>query len=374
MEKSQQSFAQSLLADQILARLFQRHFDNAVSALRRFENLLSSVDLPFDLKAQLRELILPAQPRIPNPPIYVYYYVPDSRKGTDKAVDSNNFPNPLHEAYLHKADGIGINLGCPIRLFHALVELEKLPKADQKNPREGLKDPREHLTAIEELLWLFGWKSMAKQRRGGQLEGASGDVDWAFEAAGLQICLEAKFRQSDWMRLTDGDTFVMAGDGFLSKATHKFPKGSLTSSLHVVGITFYSTMTHEIFCHIGDELRSAPQIDVVVARSLIQMTHVISVKPNVKDAIFGALAEPTNKDFPMVGGVICHRVEQAERLRLRKKAEPSFNHSGAFCWPLETRIVIPPPPDLYDFYRISIPSRKPDGEPVYEVIPKFSTP
>jgi hypothetical protein len=64
MERSQRSFQQSLLADEILARLFQHHFDVAISALRRFENLLSSVDLPFDLKAQLRELNYPAQPQI----------------------------------------------------------------------------------------------------------------------------------------------------------------------------------------------------------------------------------------------------------------------------------------------------------------------
>jgi hypothetical protein len=372
MEKPKQSFQQSAHAGQILARLFQRHFDDPIPALVRFEKLLSSVELSFDFKSQLRELNLPVQPGLPNPPKYVYYFVPDSRRGTDKVINIK-YADPLHQAYLHKADGIGINLGCPVRLFRALEELEKLSSADQKSPREFLKDPREHLTAIEELLWLFGWKSMTKQKRGGQLQGASGDVDWSFEAAGLPVYLEAKFRQSDWMRLTDKESFMMAGDGFLSKATHKFPTGSLNSGLHVVGITFYDSMTEDIVFRIGDELRSAPQIDVVVCRSLIQMFHVISIRQNVRDAIFGILAVPTNKDFPMMLGVMCDRAEQAKRMELRPKQQPARNTSGVLCWPLKPKLVIEPPPiDLDDFYRISISSRKPDGEPIYEVVPRFS--
>ena len=104
--KPQQIFEQSILADQMLARLFQRHFGDPISALRRLENLLSLVELPFDLKAQLRELDFFPQPEVPNPQKFVYYFVPNSRKGTDKIVDPAKFPDPLHQIYLNKADEI----------------------------------------------------------------------------------------------------------------------------------------------------------------------------------------------------------------------------------------------------------------------------
>lgn len=55
---------------------------------------------------------------------------------------------------------------------------------------------------------------------------------------------------------------------------------------------------------------------------------------------------------------------------------------GALCrggqlflgrWPLEMRKDLPEAPEMEGLYHISIPSRKPDGEPVYQVIPKFLT-
>lgn len=370
VNKPNQSFQQSMLADEILARLFQRHFDDPISALRRFEKLLALAELPFDLKTQLRELILPPQPSVPSPPRFVYYFVPNSKRGTDKVIDAK-ISDPLHNAYLNKADGIGINLGCPIRLFRALEALEKLPKPDQKSPREGLKNPLEHLTAIEELLWLFGWKSMTGQRRGGQIQGARGDVDWAFEAAGLPVYLEVKFRQSDWMRLSDAESFMMTGDGFLSKAIHKFPNDAMDSGLHIVGITLYHNLTRDILYQIGDELRAAPQIDAVVVRSLIQMTHVISLKLEMRDVVFSVLVQPSNRDFPTAHGVIYDRAEKAERVKLRTKEPPATNSSGVLCWPLEMRKDLPEAPEIEGLYNISIHSRKPDGEPVYHVIPKF---
>jgi hypothetical protein len=364
-----QDFRQSLVADVILAKLFRRHFYDTISALRKFEKLLSGVDLSFGLKTQLRELKYPPQPEVPYPPNHVYYFVPDSQKGLDKVIDPIEFPDPLHPIHLHKADGIGINMGCPVRLYHALDALDKLPKADQKSPRDCLKNPQQHLNTVEELLWLFGWKSMTGQKRGGQIQGASGDVDWTFEAAGLPVYLEAKFRESDWMRLTDKNSYMMVGEGFLSKAAHKFPKGSSNTGLHVVGITFYDTMTHDILNHIGDELRAAPQIDVVIARSFLQMTHVISIKQDVRDAIFGALEVPTNKDFPMIHGVMCDRAEQDERMKHRPKLQSTINNSGVMCWPITPRVVIPLPPMIDGLYRMDIPWRRPDGEPIYKVIP-----
>ena len=67
---------------------------------------------------------------------------------------------------------------------------------------------------------------------------------------------------------------------------------------------------------------------------------------------------------------IYERAQQAERLKHRTKEPPATNTSGVLCWPLKPSVDLAESPEIGDLYRISIPSRKPDGEPVYEVIPK----
>jgi hypothetical protein len=52
------NFNDSLVADERLIRLFQRHFDDPVAALRRLDRHLANVELSFDFKTQLRELTL----------------------------------------------------------------------------------------------------------------------------------------------------------------------------------------------------------------------------------------------------------------------------------------------------------------------------
>src|SRR6266508_1045316 len=199
--------------DELLIRLLQRHFADPVAALRRLDAHLASVELPFDLKAQLRELSYPPQPGLPTGmPSFIYYFVPNSRRGTDQPPQED----PLHPSFVNACDGVGLNLGCPVRLLRALDALAQLSPVDQRPPRACLRTAPEHLSAIEELLWRSGWKSPSSLWRGGQFAGISGDVDWALQASGYPIYVEAKFRRSDWPLLSDGNTFSPLADGSLS--------------------------------------------------------------------------------------------------------------------------------------------------------------
>ena len=100
----------SLMSDKLLIGLFQRHFSDAVAALRRLDTHLASVELPFDLKAQLRELPYPPQPGLPNGiPSFIYYFVPNSRRGTDQPMQED----PLHPSFVNVCDGIN---GCLVHL------------------------------------------------------------------------------------------------------------------------------------------------------------------------------------------------------------------------------------------------------------------
>ena len=356
------------MSDDLLVRLFRRHFSDPVVAVRRLDAHLAEVELPFDLKLQLRELLFPAQPGLPNGvPSVIYYFVPDSRRGTDQPTPQD----PLHPSFLNVCDGIGLNLGCPVRLLRALDALGRLAPGDQQGPRAGLQNSHEHLSTVEELLWLTGWKSSSSVRRGGQFSGVRGDVDWAFEVGGFPIYLEAKFRRSDWPRLSEKNSFVLAGDGFLANAVHKFPEPPQIPALHVVGVTTFDNVTEEMVHDIGLELEEAPQIHVVVIRSLIQMTHVLSLSLEIRDRVLGLLSVPCIAECPVNHSVFYHREQRDKRVAARPPQQSGGSRSRVVCWSLQPEGVVPFPIPKPGIYRLNIPSRGSDGEPHFQVVPKY---
>jgi hypothetical protein len=353
--------------DELLIRLFQRHYADPVAAVRRLDAHLVSVELPFDVHTQLRELAYPPQPGLPNGiPSFIYYFVPNSRRGTDQSTEKDP------RSFVNAADGIGLNLGCPVRLLRALDALAQLSAADQHSPRAGLRTAPEHLSTIEELLWLTGWKSPSCLRRGGQFAGISGNVDWALQAGEHLIYLEAKFRRSDWPRLSDGKTYSRMGEGFLSSAAHKFPDPPQVAALHVVGITTFDNIDEEIMHGIGHELEATPQIHAVVIRSLLQMTHVISLSVEIRDRVLGMLNVPKILDFPVNHGVLYHREQRDKRIADRAALQQSdAAPSSAVCWSLQPQGVVPFPMPEPGLYRLNIPTRGVDGEPHFQIIPKY---
>ncbi len=233
------SLPQKSMSDELLIRLLQRHFADPAAALRRLDEYLAKVKLPFDLNEQMRELPFPAQPGLHDGlPSCICYFVPNSRRGSNQPARED----PLHPSFINSCDGIGLNLGCPVRLLRALDALAQLPLVDQRQPMDGLRNAPEHLNAVEELLWLTGLKSPSSLRRGGQFKGVNGDVDWFLQANSFPIFVKAKFRRTDWPRLFDGEAFARMGEGFLSSAAHKFPDPPQAAALHIVGITTFANL------------------------------------------------------------------------------------------------------------------------------------
>ena len=357
------------MIDAVLVRLFARHFGDAVAALRRLDGHLASIGLPFDVKAHLREVEFPPQPGLPQGlPSFIYYFVPDSQRGSDQAVA----PDPLHPSFIKACDGIGLNLGCPVRLLRALDAFAQLAPGDQTDPKTALQNARQHLPTIEELLWLTVWKSPADSRRGGQLAGASGDVDWALSASGYPLFLEAKFRQSDWPRISDAGSFERVGEGFLANAAHKFPVNRPQAALQLVGITVFQEVTEAILMAVAHELALTPQIDAVIFRSLSQVFDVVSTYQTVSDQIAQLIGVPNVTDFPVPN--VLFNIEQRDARLSRRSARSGpagggevrfFHHrivpSGRFSFPM-------PEPGAY---RLNIPSRGQDGEPRFNMIPKY---
>jgi hypothetical protein len=102
-----------MTAPQLLHELFRRHHPNPAEQVARLHAHLAKVQLSFDLLTQLRELVFPPQRGVPDGLLStIYYFVSGSGQGSE-------LPQPksaVAQAFIKQADGIGVNLGCPLRL------------------------------------------------------------------------------------------------------------------------------------------------------------------------------------------------------------------------------------------------------------------
>jgi hypothetical protein len=350
----------------LLLRLFSRHLRSPNQAIERFQRLVAEVAMPFDPVAELRETVYPPQSGLPHGlTSFIYYFVPGSNQGSELPLPAS----VAAPAFLKSADGIALNLGCPLRLLRALEALQLITQEERTPLFAALRDPRNHLSAVEEALWITGWK-VDTIRRGSPLPGASGDVDWRLQAGGVAVHLEAKFRRSDWARVIHPDSFVKLGDGFLSKALHKFPVREAGNELHVVGITVFDAGTDRLLSAVDAELQVAPRIHGVVVRGLLQMTHILARDAKTADRIRELVAVPDGSSLPGNYPVIFPIEPRDERNRL---APPLPEPAALKCvhhWigPVggkEIRL------EESNLYRLSIPKREPNGEPHFNILPKY---
>jgi len=149
-----------------LEGLFDRHYPDGPGALQRFRKLLANAQLDFDVEASIHEL--EAQPQASFPrgmPSFIHYYVYGTPFGTVKKRPADA-SDPQHA---FSSDGIGLNMGCPIRLAHALDVLFSLKPEDQKERLGQIRARKNHFACVEELLWLTLWKRQTEVIRGGEL-------------------------------------------------------------------------------------------------------------------------------------------------------------------------------------------------------------
>lgn len=357
-------------SDERLCRLFARHTSDsgvAGAVVECLERRLSEIAMQFDPLAKIREVEFPTIPanRYPS---FIYYFVPGANFSSHKPQPSP----PTHSDFVYSADGIGLNLGCPVRLALALEALDYVTENERAEIKQNIATPHKHLPAVEELLWLRGWQSQTNCRRGGSLVGST-NVDWFFNAAGQPLYLEAKFRPADWPLMTDDGTHRPIEGGLLKNAAKKFPGQRDNKALHVVGVTGPADMSEWLAHAYGRELETYEQIDAVVYRSFASMTHVLSLNENTTDKVINLLttprvgALPTNYFIPSLQTAKEQRVKlrQSEQKAERLKTSAVFSRSLKPHFDKAVQIV------EEDFYRMNIKSRGENDEPLFEVIPRL---
>lgn len=350
--------------DGLLVRLFLRHFRDAgaaAAAVDRLRKSLAALPMKFQPLSRIREVLIPPCHGKPVPSL-IYYFVPGTGWSTEQAE-----PRVEDPQFMYRADGISLNLGCPLRLARAMDTLGRLDPSDRTEAIEGIINPSKHFTTIEELLWLRGWKAQANVRRGGRLEGAKGNVDWAFNAGEFQLLLEAKTRFADWPILADGDTYRPKGTR-LANTAPKFPTTRIQSCLHLVGITSPINIPEWAVHEFGLELSKHPQIDAVVYRSLVGTTHSISLYPEIAGCVAGLLAPTSATDWPSNYIVSYSREARDVRLMNRESSNSSQPQSTVTCVPVPMEISSPVTIPPFGYYRCVVSARGTDGEPRFAVI------
>jgi hypothetical protein len=363
-----------------LEELFERHYPDPKSALVRFRKHLAEAKLDFDVEANISELTSPPNPSFPKGiPSFIYYYVPGSQFGSVKKLPTGaNDP-----AHIFSSDGIGLNMGCPIRLARALDVLFSLKIEDRKEPLGLIRAPRNHFACVEELLWLTLWKRQAEVCRGGELVSQinghkAADIDWFFISGGTPIYLEAKFRPTDWMRSQDCGGRTL-NEGFFGEIGRKFP--SEKSALHkrlaaITGfsepITDFADPNNTFFALCEKKLLSTPGLDGILYRSLLGGIYVCSLDEKTVSEISQLIQFPEFREYPPGYPVVFNRELREQRAAIEKQTR----------MPEQGRIIFaivpynkPTPSFQPQFpYRCNIPKRGKKGEPNFEDIPAFLNP
>jgi hypothetical protein len=362
-----------------LEKLFDRHFPDGPNELKCFRQRLEEVQLAFDVEANIREQILPPQPGFPNGlPSFIYYYIKGTQFGTGKRLPVGH-GDPRH---IFTSDGIGLNMGCPIRLARALAVLFSLKPDDRREPLAQISAVKNHFSCVEELLWLTVWRKQTEVTRGGELvQKTNGnkppDVDWFFFCDGIPIYLESKFRPTDWVRTPDCGARGVE-DRFFGKIGRKFPPEKSAFRKCLAAITGFAepisgspAADSRFWALCEKKLTSTPGLDAVLYRSMLGPIYICSLYPEVVSQIGPLIRVPELIEYPPCYPIVFNR--QLRDQRTANEIPTPLPERGRVIFAIlpdnkPSPVFRPQYP-----YRFQIPERNKDGEPVFKYVPPFLT-
>jgi hypothetical protein len=365
----------------LLENLFNRQYPiDGAAKLNRFRTLLGEAKLEIDVESSMTEHNVPPTPDFPyGLPSFIYYYVYGTQFGSVKKIPAG----AGESAHAFSSDGIGLNMGCPIRFFRALEVLFSLKPEDQKEPLAHIRARKNHFSCVEELLWLTLWKQQTEVGRGGPLltrsDGTNpSDVDWFFISIGTPIYLEVKFRQTDWMRKSDCGGAVLS-ENFFGAIGHKFPsqKSALQKCLaaitgYVEPITDNPDADSNFLVMCERKLLSTPGLDAILYRTLLGPIYIFSLDKSLVSQIAALIRYPEITEYPINYPVVFNLALRNQRAAQEKRV-PNIKPSR-ICFAIvpdnePSPISTPKYP-----YRCDIPKRGRKGEPSFQDIPPFLKP
>jgi hypothetical protein len=168
------------------------------------------------------------------------------------------------------AAGPLINCGEFVRLSKACMLGRKLlsPGDWPQKFASKLRDSQQHLSTIEEILWLGRWHAPQNVEMTYKQNPSSGkDIDWRFTCCGQTINLEVKYRMRDWLGIVDGHHFSRNFNSYFNDVEGKF--GPRTGGeLNIVGITTFTPPDRGLQACTERFLGTHPEIDAVIFWSI----------------------------------------------------------------------------------------------------------
>jgi hypothetical protein len=187
-----------------------------------------------------------------------YYDIPGTEFGaTDSATAKE----------VEKAHGFGLNWGSLVRLSKA-CEIGRTQFGDEwpTKFKGQLTNPKDHLSIVEEILWLGLWqqtRALEREARPFQRLGNTKRVDWRFDCCGQIINLEIKYRPRDWIRHVDGSKFSRVFDSYYHDVPAKFPTRN-EGELNIVGISSLASEDRHWSLVTEKLLKTHTEIDAVI--------------------------------------------------------------------------------------------------------------
>jgi hypothetical protein len=353
-----------------IGQLFERHYPDGEAALTRFRAHLAQAKLEFDVEGSISEHRFPDQTGQPSViPSFVFYYVPSTRFGSVRVIEE-----PATEsAHLQTSDGIGLNMGCPIRLARALNVVFSLTPADQAEPLFLLRSRACHLACVEELLWLTLWKDPKEITRGGELiqrkgEAQAKNVDWRFFTCGTPIFLEAKFRPTDWMRFVD-QGIRQTTESLFDDIGAKFPREKSALRKCVAAVTGYAEPDNAFFALAEKKLINNPGLDAILFRTLLGPIYICSLVPAVVQLLVPCIKFYEPGDYPWSYPVDFNR--QLRENRQTSKPAKLLREKGHVYYTIVPTNRPGPVFRMQFPYRSKLAGRTGKGQPIFEHVPPF---
>lgn len=271
----------------------------SVGQLDDLLRLLDKFDLGFNWATLWRKMEYPRQRGYCVMEPSIYYFVPGTKFGQ---ASLNNHPT----RFVHSAVGVGLTFGCPLRLYHALKVLDGLEKAEQEYCLNNLRNRPQHLSTIEELLWPCGFKANAPPKRG------PGTVDWEVETDAGRLCVEVKYKPSDWARVADAG-FIH--NDWISQAAKQLG-AKRKGSCNVVGVTTFTGADGAIIAQVKGGLDANQTVDALIVKPMIGGFLVCSRSSNLTSALMSIL-RPDASQWPISYPFLFPWKERDDRMQKR---------------------------------------------------------
>ena len=188
-----------------------------------------------------------------------YYEIPGSDFGM--RIEHGDKPETL------QAHGIGLNWGSLSRLARASeIGHTLFPSGWPLMFKDKLRNPKDHLSFIEEIIWLSTWHDISDIESEVPVWshlGSNKTVDWRFKSCGQIINLEVKYRARDWVRHVDGPEFTIVKPSYYNDVEGKFQKRN-PNELNIVAISSYANPDRSWREETEEFLIQHPQVDAVV--------------------------------------------------------------------------------------------------------------